>query len=75
MVAMCEVRSKTKTTKNKPKKKKYIGQHWNEMDYDEPHLMPNEKMQPIQWTEWSTGALVVVGSLQPYVVTRIHVSH
>jgi hypothetical protein len=44
MVAMCEVRSKTKTTKNKPKKQKYIGQHWNEMDYDEPHLMPNEKM-------------------------------
>jgi len=44
MVAMCEVRSRTKTTKNKPKKKKYTGQHRSEMDCDEPHLTPNEKM-------------------------------
>jgi hypothetical protein len=32
------------------------------MDYDEPHLMLNEKTQPIQWTERPIGALVVVGS-------------
>jgi hypothetical protein len=37
------------------------------MDCDEPHLMPNEKMQPIQWTEWPTGALVAAGSLWPLV--------
>jgi hypothetical protein len=36
-----------KTTKNKPKKKKYSGQQRKEMNYDEPHLMPNEKPQPI----------------------------
>jgi hypothetical protein len=40
---MCEVKSKEKTTKNKPKKK-YSGQQRKEMDCDEPHLMPNEKM-------------------------------
>jgi hypothetical protein len=27
--------------------------------------MPNEKMQPIEWIKWPTGALVVVGSLWP----------
>jgi hypothetical protein len=27
--------------------------------------VPNEKMQPIQWTEWPTGALVAAGSLWP----------
>ncbi len=32
-------------------------------DYDEPHVAPNEKMQPIQWTERPTGALVAAGSL------------
>jgi hypothetical protein len=32
-------------------------------DYDEPHVAPNEKMQPIQWTERPTGALVASGSL------------
>jgi hypothetical protein len=31
------------------------------MDYDEPHLTPNEKPQPIQWTERPTGALVAAG--------------
>jgi len=35
------------------------------MDCDEPHLAPNEKMQPIQWTERPTGALVAAGSLCP----------
>jgi hypothetical protein len=39
---MCEVRSKEKTIKNKPKKK-YNGQLQKEMDYDEPHLALNEK--------------------------------
>jgi hypothetical protein len=33
------------------------------MDCDEPRLAPNEKTQPIQWTERSTGALVAAGSL------------
>jgi hypothetical protein len=27
-----------------------------------PHLAPNEKMQPIRWTEWPTGALMATGS-------------
>jgi hypothetical protein len=36
------------------------------MDRDEPHLASNEKTQPIQWTEWSTCALVVIGSLWPH---------
>jgi hypothetical protein len=35
------------------------------MDSDEPHLTLNEKTQPIQWTEWRTGALVAAGSLWP----------
>ncbi len=28
------------------------------MNSDEPHMTPNEKTQPIQWTERPTGALV-----------------
>jgi hypothetical protein len=32
---------------------------------DEPHLVPNEEMQSIQWTERETGALVAAGSLWP----------
>jgi len=35
------------------------------MDYNEPHLTLNEKMQPIRWTEWPTDALVAAGSLWP----------
>jgi hypothetical protein len=35
------------------------------MDCDEPHLMSNEKTQPIQWTEWPTDALVAIGSFWP----------
>jgi hypothetical protein len=35
------------------------------MDCDEPHLAPNEKMQPFQWIERPIGALVVVGALWP----------
>jgi hypothetical protein len=35
------------------------------MNCDEPHLVPNKKTQPIQWTKRPTGALVVAGSLWP----------
>jgi hypothetical protein len=35
------------------------------MHYDEPHLAPNEKMHPFQWTERPIGALVVISSLLP----------
>jgi hypothetical protein len=35
------------------------------MDCDEPHLTPNEKTQPIQWTEQPTGALAAAGLLWP----------
>jgi hypothetical protein len=35
------------------------------MACDEPHLAPNEKTHPIQWTERPIGALVVIGSLCP----------
>jgi hypothetical protein len=49
----------------KQKKKKYSGQQQKEMDCYEPHLAPNEKTQPIHWTEWPTGALVAAGSLWP----------
>jgi len=52
-----------KTVKNKKKTKRYSGQQQKEMDCDEPHLAPNEKLHPIQWTEWPTGALVSAGSL------------
>jgi hypothetical protein len=51
-----------KTAKNKKKKKKYNGQQQKEIDSDEPHLAPNEKTQPIQWTKRPTGALVAVNS-------------
>ncbi len=51
--------------KKKKKKKKYSGQQQKEIDCDEPHPAPNEKTQPIQWTERPTGALVAVNSLWP----------
>jgi hypothetical protein len=56
-----------KTAKNKKekRKKKYSGQQQKEIDCDEPHPAPNEKTQPIQWTERPTGALVAVNSLWP----------
>jgi len=38
------------------------------MDCHEPHPAPNEKTQPIQWTERPTGALVAVNSLQPWTL-------
>jgi hypothetical protein len=43
---MCEVTSRGKTAKNQ-KKKKNSDQQQKGMDYDEPHLAPNEKTQPI----------------------------
>jgi len=63
-VAMCEVRSR-KNGQEKKRKKKYSGQRQKEIDCDEPHPAPNEKTQPIQWTERPTGALVAVNSLWP----------
>jgi hypothetical protein len=57
-----------KTAKNKKKRKEKnsgSGQQQKEIDYDEPHPAPNEKTQPIQWTERPTGALVTVNSLWP----------
>jgi len=83
---MCEVRSKGKITKNQkkrshhkntdhkntkfPRKKRYSAQQQQEMNCDEPHLTPNEKMQPIQWTERPTGALVAAGSLWPIFTSQ-----
>jgi hypothetical protein len=61
-----------KTAKNKKKRKKYSGQQQKEIDCDEPHPAPNEKTQPIQWTERPTGALVAVNSLWP-LLTSIYV--
>jgi len=52
--------------KKQPKtnpKKKYNSQQQKEMECDEPHLMSNEKTQPIQWTKRPIGALVVASSL------------
>jgi hypothetical protein len=37
------------------------------MDCHEPHPAPNEKTQPLQWTERPTGALVGANSLWPMV--------
>ncbi len=55
---------KAKNKKNK-NKIKYSGQQQKEIDCDEPHPAPNEKTQPIQWTERPTSALVAVNSLWP----------
>ncbi len=44
------------------------------MDCDKPHLTPNEKMQPIQWTERPTGALVAAGSLRPNTLNFEHLT-
>jgi hypothetical protein len=53
-----------KTAKNK-KKEKVQWSVVKKIDCDEPHPAPNEKTQPIQWTERPTGALVAVNSLWP----------
>jgi hypothetical protein len=63
---MCEVRSK-KNGQEQKKNKKYSDQQQKEIDCDEPHPAPNEKTQPIQWTERPTGALVAVDSLCPNI--------
>jgi hypothetical protein len=60
-----------KQSKTNPTKIKYNDQQRNEMDYDEPHLMSNDKTQPIQWTEQPTGALVAAGSFWPRRSTSI----
>jgi hypothetical protein len=44
------------------------------MDCDEPRLTPNEKTQPIQWTERPTGTLVAAGSLWLLFGTRLELS-
>ncbi len=63
---MCEVRSRKKQPKQK-----YNSQQRKKMDCDEPHLTLNEKMQPIQWTERPTGALMAAGSLWPILITDV----
>jgi hypothetical protein len=59
------VRSGPGKNEQEPKKKKYNGQQQKEMDCHEPRPAPNEKTQPIQWTEQPTDALVAVNSLWP----------
>jgi len=66
---MCEIRSRKNGQEQK--KKKYSGQQQKEIDCDEPHPAPNEKTQPIQWTERPTGALVAVDSLCPKRLTLV----
>ncbi len=60
------MRSGPGKNEQEPKKRKYSGQQQKEIDCDEPHPAPNEKTQPIQWTERPTGALVAVNSLWPF---------
>jgi len=64
-VAMCEVRSRKNGQEQNKTKKKYSGQQQKEIDCGEPHPAPNEKTQPIQWTERPTGALMAVNLLWP----------
>jgi hypothetical protein len=59
-----------KRPQSKKKKKKIQWSIAKNKDCDEPHLVPNEKMQPIQWTKQPTGAMVDVGSLWPKQGTR-----
>ncbi len=69
------MRSGPGKNEQEPKKKKYNGQQQKEMDCHEPHPAPNEKTQPIQWTERPTGALVGVNSLWPYKTMYLVCSH
>jgi len=62
---MCEVKSRKNGQEFFFLKKKYNGQQQKKINCDEPHPAPNEKTQPIQWTERPTGALVAVNSLWP----------
>jgi hypothetical protein len=43
------------------------------MDYDEPLLVSNEKIWPIQWIERPIGGLVAVGSLGQFIQIWLHV--
>jgi hypothetical protein len=61
-----QVQGKNGQEPKKKEKKRHSGQQQKEMDCDEPHLAPNEKLHPIQWTERPTGALVAAGSLCPF---------
>jgi hypothetical protein len=64
-----EVRSRGKTaakpTKKKRKKSTVVSS--KEKRTVMTHLVPNEKTQPIQWTQQPTGALVAAGSLWPLI--------
>jgi len=62
-VAMCEVGSREKRAGTKKKKVQWSAA--KKIDCHEPHPAPNEKTQPIQWTERPTGALVAINSLWP----------
>jgi hypothetical protein len=68
---MCEVRSRKKQPRTNPQKKNTIISSEKKMDYDEPHLMLNEKLELIQWTERPTGASMAAGSLWPLVITYV----
>jgi hypothetical protein len=63
--------SKNGQEPKKKRKKKYSGQQQKDIDCDEPHPAPNEKTQPIRWTERPTGALVAVVSLWPSPTTSL----
>jgi hypothetical protein len=53
-----------KPAKNKKKEKKStVVSSKKKSTVMSPHPAPNEKTQPIQWTERPTGALVAVNSL------------
>ncbi len=63
-VARCEVKSRGKmATKQKKYKKITVVSSKKKKDCDEPHMASNEKMQPIQWIERPTSALVAASSL------------
>jgi hypothetical protein len=45
------------------------------MNYNDPHLISNEKTQPIHWIEWLISALMIASSLwlvgrTKYLVTK-----
>ncbi len=59
------MRSGPRKNEQEKKKKSTVVSNKKKSTCDEPHPAPNEKMQPIQWTERPTGALVAVNSLWP----------
>ncbi len=68
---MSEVRSRKNSQEPKKKKKKKV--QWSAAKRYRlwwPHPAPNEKTQPIRWTERPTGALVAVVSLWPWKQRR-----